>query len=39
MKELYRMPCNISKNYNNYRIKEYLTYRWKEDDEVDLEME
>ncbi|TNV74067.1 hypothetical protein FGO68_gene10478 [Halteria grandinella] len=22
-----------------YRIKEYLTYRWKEDDEVDLEME
>ncbi|CAD8100391.1 unnamed protein product [Paramecium primaurelia] len=22
-----------------YQIKEYLTYRWKEDDEVDLEME
>ncbi|CAD8109319.1 unnamed protein product [Paramecium sonneborni] len=22
-----------------YQIKEYLTYRWKEDDEIDLEME
>lgn len=33
------MHYNISNKIYNFRVKEYLIYRWKEDDEVDLEME
>lgn len=33
------MLYSISKLNFYVRIKEYLIFRWKEDDEVDLEME